>query len=131
MLKKACLSLNSRGLGQSYGRDITKVGNNDGLISTLYSFFTLAFIWAGFAYLFAPVPTLNAVFGPLAGKGPEDVFLWQLIGGGVATLVGPIAFTERVRSFCLSLFVWIIIILIYDCAFTESVRSSVRPYACG
>lgn len=83
---------------QSYGKDITTVGNNDGLISTLYAFFTLAFIGAGFAYLFAPVPTLNAVFGPLAGKGPEDVFLWQLIGGGVATLVGPIAFTERVRS---------------------------------
>jgi hypothetical protein len=83
---------------QSYGKDISTVGQNDGLISSLYAFLTLAIIGAGFAYLFVPVPTLNAVFGPLAGKGPEDVFRWQLIGGGLATLVGPIAFTERVRT---------------------------------
>ncbi len=83
---------------QSYGKDISTIGQNDGLISSMYSFFTLGFIGAGFAYLFVPVPTLNGVFGLLAGKGPEDIFLWQLIGGGLATLVGPIAFTERVCS---------------------------------
>jgi hypothetical protein len=82
---------------QSYGKDISTLGQNDGLVSTLYAGLTGGFIGAGFAYLFAPVPTLNAVFGLTAGKGPEDIFLWQLIGAGLATLVGPIAFTERVR----------------------------------
>jgi hypothetical protein len=38
------------------------------------------------------------VFGTALPDTPRDVYLWQLIGAGVSTLVGPIALTQRVRS---------------------------------
>ena len=44
--------------------------------------------------------TLDFVFGTALPDTPRDVYLWQLIGAGVSTLVGPIALTQRARSSC-------------------------------
>ena len=54
----------------------------------------------------APVAlqTLDFVFGTALPDTPRDVYLWQLIGAGVSTLVGPIALTQRVRSPCCVLY---------------------------
>ena len=40
--------------------------------------------------------TLDLAFGTAMPKTVQDVFLWQLAGAGVATLVGPVAFTMKV-----------------------------------
>lgn len=87
---------------QSFVGDFSTVLNpskNSGLNSSIYAFLTAAFVLSGLSYQFAPVQTLTAIFGSSAGKGLEDVYLWQLLGGGLATSVGPIAYTQRV-SLC-------------------------------
>lgn len=81
---------------QSYIRDFSTLGQNSGLNSTIYAALTASFVFTGFAYQFAPVPTMNAVFGMAAEKGLEDTYLWQLIGGSIATCIAPIAYTQRV-----------------------------------
>jgi hypothetical protein len=48
----------------------------------------------------AGLQTLDFVFGTALPDTPRDVYLWQLIGAGVSTLVGPIALTQRARSSC-------------------------------
>ena len=88
---------------QSYIRDFSTLGQNSGLNSTIYAALTATFVITGFVYQFAPLNTLNAIFGPAAEKGLEDKYLWQLIGGSIATCVAPIAYTQRVRS-CIRLF---------------------------
>lgn len=81
---------------QSYVSDFSTLLENSGLNSWVYAVLTASFVAAGFSYQFFPVDTMNAIFGMSADKGLEDVYLWQLIGGGVATAVAPIAFTQRV-----------------------------------
>ena len=83
---------------QSYARDFSTLLENSGLNSWIYAALTASFVITGFSYQFAPVNTLDAVFGMSAEKGLEDVYLWQLIGGGIATCIAPIAFTQRVGS---------------------------------
>lgn len=83
---------------QSYASDFGTLLENNGLNSWIYAVLTASFVAAGFSYQFFPVDTMNAIFGMSAEKGLEDVYLWQLIGGGVATAVAPIAFTQRVCS---------------------------------
>jgi hypothetical protein len=80
---------------QSYFNDLSKLGNVDGLNSGIYSLLTAAFVAAGFAYMVAPAQTLDLIFGTAAPKTPADLYLWQLIGGGVATVVGPLAYTQQ------------------------------------
>lgn len=80
---------------KSYLRDLRSLGEVDGLNSGIYAALTAAFVGAGLAYIFAPAQTLDLVFGTALPDTPRDVFLWQLIGAGVSTLVGPIALTER------------------------------------
>lgn len=85
---------------QSFGSDFASVfdpSKNSGLNSSIYAFLTAAFVISGLSYQFAPTQTLTAIFGTAAGKGLEDVYLWQLLGGGLATSIGPIAYTQRVR----------------------------------
>lgn len=86
---------------QSYLRDFSTLGQNSGLNSTIYAALTAAFVFTGFAYQFAPVNTMNAIFGMTAEKGLEDTYLWQLIGGSIATCIAPIAYTQRV-SLCIA-----------------------------
>ena len=84
---------------QSFGGDFSTVlnpNNNSGLNSTIYAVLTAFFVIAGLSYQFAPVQTLTGIFGTTAGKGLEDIYLWQLAGGGLATAIGPIAYTQRV-----------------------------------
>ncbi len=81
---------------QSYITDFSTLLDNSGLNSWIYAVLTASFVVAGFSYQFLPVDTMNAIFGMSAEKGLEDVYLWQLIGGGIATGVAPIAFTQRV-----------------------------------
>ena len=84
---------------QSFVGDFSTVldpSKNSGLNSSIYAFLTAAFVLSGLSYQFAPIQTLTAIFGTSAGKGLEDVYLWQLLGGGLATSVGPIAYTQRV-----------------------------------
>jgi hypothetical protein len=83
-------------LMQSYITDFSTLLDNSGLNSWIYAALTASFVVAGFSYQFVPVDTMNAIFGMSAEKGLEDVYLWQLIGGGIATGVAPIAFTQRV-----------------------------------
>lgn len=85
-------------LMQSYASDFGTLLENSGLNSWIYAVLTASFVAAGFSYQFFPIDTMNAIFGMSAEKGLEDVYLWQLIGGGVATAVAPIAFTQRVCS---------------------------------
>ncbi|KAL3149003.1 hypothetical protein ABBQ32_001857 [Trebouxia sp. C0010 RCD-2024] len=80
---------------KSYLRDFSTLGQNSGLNSTIYAALTAAFVFTGFAYQFAPVNTMNAIFGMTAEKGLEDTYLWQLIGGSIATCIAPIAYTQR------------------------------------
>ena len=88
---------------QSYIQDFsTLASKTSGLNSTIYAALTAAFVVTGFTYQFAPVNTLNAVFGMAADKGLEDKYLWQLIGGSIATCVAPIAYTQRVSVFAVS-----------------------------
>lgn len=85
---------------QSYIQDFsTLLSENSGLNSTIYAALTAAFVITGFSYQFAPINTLNAVFGMAADKGLEDQYLWQLIGGSIATCIAPIAYTQRVGVF--------------------------------
>jgi len=44
------------------------------------------------------VQTLDLAFGTMQPKTIQDIFSWQLAGAGVATLVGPVAFTQKVPS---------------------------------
>lgn len=81
---------------QSFVSDFSTVTNFDGLNSGIYAFLTAAFVGAGFAYIGAPAQTLDAIFGTAFPKTPADLYLWQLIGGAVSTVVGPIALTQRV-----------------------------------
>ena len=92
----ACFMNNSCVLLQSYITDFSTLLDNSGLNSWIYAVLTASFVVAGFSYQFLPVDTMNAIFGMSAEKGLEDVYLWQLIGGGIATGVAPIAFTQRV-----------------------------------
>ena len=87
---------------QSYIQDFSTLGQNSGLNSTIYAALTATFVITGFVYQFAPVNTMNAIFGMAADKGLEDKYLWQLIGGSIATCIAPIAYTQRVR-FCIRL----------------------------
>lgn len=80
---------------QSYIRDFSTLLDISGLNSGIYAFLTASFVFAGFGYQFFPVDTMNLIFGATADKGVEDVFLWQLIGGGIATGIAPIAYTQR------------------------------------
>ena len=85
---------------QSYIQDFSTLpSQTSGLNSTIYAALTAAFVVIGFTYQFAPVNTMNAVFGMAAEKGLEDKYLWQLIGGSIATCVAPIAYTQRVSVF--------------------------------
>lgn len=87
-------------LPQSYIQDFSTLPRQtSGLNSTIYAALTAAFVVIGFTYQFAPVNTLNAIFGMAADKGLEDKYLWQLIGGSIATCVAPIAYTQRVSAF--------------------------------
>ena len=87
---------------QSYIQDFSTLPTQtSGLNSTIYAALTAAFVITGFTYQFAPVNTLNAVFGMAADKGLEDKYLWQLIGGSIATCVAPIAYTQRASVFML------------------------------
>ncbi len=70
----------------------------DGLNSGIYAALTVGFIIAGLGYEFAPVQSLDAILGTLAGKGTQTVLLWQLTGGAVATAVAPLAYTAWVRA---------------------------------
>ena len=90
LMKNSCLFM------QSYITDFSTLLDNSGLNSWIYAVLTASFVVTGFSYQFLPVDTMNAIFGMSAEKGLEDVFLWQLIGGGIATGVAPIAFTQRV-----------------------------------
>ncbi len=92
-----CFMKNSCVLTQSYITDFSTLLDNSGLNSWIYAALTASFVVAGFSYQFLPVDTMNAIFGMSAEKGLEDVYLWQLIGGGIATGIAPIAFTQRVR----------------------------------
>ena len=86
---------------QSFVGDFSTVlnpNNNTGLNSTIYAVLTAFFVIAGLGYQFAPVQTLTGIFGTTAGKGLEDIYLWQLAGGGLATAIGPIAYTQRVGA---------------------------------
>lgn len=86
-------------LMQSFGSDFASLlnpGNNSGLNSSIYAVLTVAFVTSGLSYQFFPTQTLTGIFGNAAGKGLEDIYLWQLLGGGLATSVGPIAYTQRV-----------------------------------
>ena len=83
---------------QSYARDLSQLAKTDGLNSGIYAALTVGFIVTGLGYEFAPVQTLDAIFGTLAGKGTQTVLLWQLIGGAVATAVAPLAYTAWVRA---------------------------------
>ena len=40
--------------------------------------------------------TLDLAFGTAMPKTVQDVFLWQLAGAGIATLVAPVAITQKV-----------------------------------
>ncbi|DBA97585.1 hypothetical protein WJX77_007635 [Trebouxia sp. C0004] len=80
---------------KSYITDFSTLLDNSGLNSWIYAALTASFVVAGFSYQFFPVDTMNAIFGMSAEKGLEDVYLWQLIGGGIATGIAPIAFTQR------------------------------------
>ena len=90
LMKNSCLFM------QSYITDFSTLLDNSGLNSWIYAVLTASFVVAGFSYQFLPVDTMNAIFGMSVEKGLEDVYLWQLIGGGIATGVAPIAFTQRV-----------------------------------
>ena len=83
---------------QSYARDLSQLVKTDGLNSGIYAALTVGFIVAGLGYEFAPVQSLDAIFGTLAGKGTQTVLLWQLIGGAVATAVAPLAYTTWVSA---------------------------------
>lgn len=85
-------------VAQSYFKDLTRLPKIDGLNSGLYSLFTATFIGIGFAFLFAPGPTKAGMFGLEPALGAEDQLLWQLLGGIIATVVGPIAYTQQVRA---------------------------------
>eukprot|EP00891_Asterochloris_glomerata_P001843 jgi/Astpho2/1843/Aster-00371 len=77
----------------SYARDLSQLVKTDGLNSGIYAALTVGFIIAGLGYEFAPVQSLDAILGTLAGKGTQTVLLWQLTGGAVATAVAPLAYT--------------------------------------
>ncbi|KAK9830848.1 hypothetical protein WJX74_009955 [Apatococcus lobatus] len=79
----------------SYGKDLTQLGKVDGLNSSLYSMFTATFIGIGFAFLFFPGPTKGGMLGAQPSLGPEDQLLWQLLGGTIATVIGPICYTMQ------------------------------------
>ena len=82
---------------QSYIQDFSTLPTQtSGLNSGIYAALTAAFVITGFTYQFAPVNTMNAIFGMAAEKGLEDKYLWQLIGGSIATCIAPIAYTQRV-----------------------------------
>ena len=83
---------------QSYGKDLSQLGKIDGLNSGLYSLFTATFIGIGFGFLFFPGPTKAGMFENTASLGAEDQLLWQLLGGTIATVVGPICYTQFVSS---------------------------------
>ena len=88
---------------QSYARDLSQLVKTDGLNSGIYAALTVGFIIAGLGYEFAPVQSMDAIFGTLAGKGVQIVLLWQLIGGAVATAVAPLAYTTWVSACKISL----------------------------
>lgn len=79
---------------KSYLRDVRDTANVNGLNSAIYSALTLAFVAAGFAYIFAPGQTLDLLFNGVP-KTPENLYLWQLIGAAVATVVAPICYTQK------------------------------------
>ncbi|KAK9862250.1 hypothetical protein WJX84_006889 [Apatococcus fuscideae] len=80
---------------QSYAKDLTQLRNTDGLNSTLFSMFTATFIGIGLAFLFFPEPTKAGMFGAMPALGPEDQLLWQILGSTIATVVGPICYTQQ------------------------------------
>ena len=77
---------------------MTQLGKVDGLNSGLYSMFTATFIGIGLAFLFFPGPTKGGMLGAQPALGPEDQLLWQILGGTIATVVGPICYTMQVQS---------------------------------
>lgn len=58
--------------------------------------FTATFIGIGLAFLFFPEPTKAGMFGAMPALGPEDQLLWQILGSTIATVVGPICYTQQV-----------------------------------
>jgi hypothetical protein len=80
---------------KSYLSDLSSLGEVNGLTSIIYALLTASFVGAGFGYIFAPTQTLDLAFGTAMPKTVQDVFLWQLAGAGVATLVGPVAITQK------------------------------------
>ena len=45
-----------------------------------------------------PAQTLDLAFGTAVPKTVQDIFAWQLAGAGIATLVAPVAFTQKVHA---------------------------------
>lgn len=77
----------------AYDASQTFADLSNGFLPLGYAFLTATFLAAGFGYLLAPTGTLDIVFGTLANKGPEDILTWQLVGAGVAILLGPMAYS--------------------------------------
>lgn len=48
--------------------------------------------------LLVTLQTLDLIVGTAAPKTRADLFLWQVIGGGIATVFGPLAYTQQVRT---------------------------------
>lgn len=85
---------------QSWLKDASNTFSGiDGINSGGYAVVTASLLAAGIGYLVLPYPTLVGVFGSSAAQaGPEAIILWQLIGAGVSMIVGPIAYSLRVRG---------------------------------
>lgn len=81
---------------QGYAKDLTQLAKIDGLNSGLYSMFTATFIGIGLGFLFAPNLTASGMFSLDGRLGLEDQFLWELLGGVIAAIVGPVCYTQQV-----------------------------------
>eukprot|EP00887_Chlorella_sp_A99_P004788 scaffold4.g4788.t1 len=65
----------------------------NGLSSGLYAALTPTLALAGAAYLLSPGASLASVFGFVKGK--EAFFFWQLVGGGLMTVLPSITYSLK------------------------------------
>lgn len=66
-----------------------------GLNSGLYSLLTPTLALAGASYLLSPGTSLAGVLGFV--KGPYALFFWQLVGGGLRTILPSVTYSLKVR----------------------------------
>ena len=81
---------------QSFDDGLKHLTHVSGLNSGVCSALTATFFLARLTYIGFSSQMLKAIFGTAAEKGPEDIFLWQLIAVAVLPAVAPIAYIQQV-----------------------------------